>query len=326
MRKSLVLLMVFVALFSMATVASAKKVFRMAVETARDSDQAQTAQLFAKLVNERTNGEIEIKVFTDSSLGAFQAVLTGVRAGTIDMAVSGGVNFAGYVPHIGLFDCLFMFQNAQHAYDVLDGPIGKKILDQFRPHGMTAIGYWENGWRQLTNNKRPIKTPEDLKGMKMRTTGSPNHIESFKLLGTNPVPMALAELYTALETGAVDGQEHPIGVFYTSKFQEVQKFVSLSGHAYSALLVIMNNAKWDSLTKEQQDIITQASKEAAAWQRKYNNDNIMKIADELEKMGLEVVREIDTTPFYEIIKPGHQTFIDKFGGADIVEEINKLRK
>jgi tripartite ATP-independent transporter DctP family solute receptor len=128
-----------------------------------------------------------------------------------------------------------MFKDTAHAYRVLDGKVGQDMLDKLDAFGMKGLAFWDNGWRNMTNNLRPITKPDDLKGMKMRTTGSPAHIEAFKLLGSNPVPMPLAELYTALEMKTVDAQEHPIGVLWSAKLYEVQKHLSLTNHAYSAL-------------------------------------------------------------------------------------------
>ena len=165
------------------------------------------------MLKQKTNGALDLKVFADSQLGTFQAAIAGVRGGTIDMAVSGSGNFTGLVPLIGILDLPYLFAGTDHAYKVLDGSTGQELLAKLEPLGMKGLAFWDNGWRQMTNSKHPIKTPGDVKGLKMRTTGSPAHIEAFKELGANPVPMPIAELYTALEMKTVDAQEHPIGVF-----------------------------------------------------------------------------------------------------------------
>ena len=175
-----------------------------------------------------------VKVFADSSLGAFQAAISGVRGGTIDIAVSGSGNFAGLVPLMGIFDIPFMFKDTDHAYRVLDGKIGQDILDKLGEFGMKGLAFWDNGWRELTNNKHPVKTPDDVKGLKVRTTGSPAHIEAFKLLGANPVPMPLAELYTALEMKTVDAQEHPLGVLWLARLLYPERFRDLDLAAETA--------------------------------------------------------------------------------------------
>ena len=187
---------------------------RFASEAPRSDTQFQAGEKFSELLKAKTGGALDLKVFPDSSLGAFQAAISGVRGGTIDIIVSGSGNFAGLVPLMGIFDIPFMFKDTAHAYRVLDGKPGQDMLDKLGEFNMKGLAYWDNGWRQMSNSKHPINTPADVNGLKMRTTGSPAHIEAFKLLGANPVPMTLAELYTALEMKTVDAQEHPIGVLW----------------------------------------------------------------------------------------------------------------
>ena len=298
---------------------------RFASESPRSDTQSIAGQRFSELLKAKTNGAMDIKIFADSSLGAFQAAIAGVRGGTIDMAVSGSGNFSGMVPLLGIFDIPFMFKDTDHAYRVLDGKIGQDVLDKLGEFGMKGLAYWDNGWRELTNNRNPVNTPADVKGMKVRTTGSPAHIEAFKLLGANPVPMPLAELYTALEMKTVDAQEHPLGVLWSAKLYEVQKYLSLTNHAYSALIVVMNKAKFDALPPDQQKALVEAAREAGMYQRKLNNDNMAKIVADVKKAGMQVIEKVDGAPFLEVTKPGRETFVAKFGGADIIKAIDAAR-
>ncbi len=298
---------------------------RFASEVARSDSQIVAAERFNELVKAKTNGALDVKVFADSQLGTSQQAITGVRGGTIDMAISGSNNYVGMVPLLGIFDIPFLFKDTAHAYRVLDGKIGQDILDKFDALGLKGLAYWDNGWRQMTNSRRPIVTPADVKGLKMRTTGSPAHIEAFKLLGANPVPMPIAELYTALEMRTVDAQEHPIGVFWSSKFYEVQKHVSLTYHAYSAIVMVMNKEKFDKLPPPHQKAIVEAARESAQYQRKLNNDNIAKIVVDLRKEGITVTEKVDPAPFLEATKPVRKAFTDKFGGADIIQAIDAVR-
>lgn len=323
--RTVLISLMFVCMLAVLAAAAQAATLRFASETPRTDTQSVAAEYFNTILKERTKGALDIKVFADSSLGAFQAAISGVRGGIIDMAVSGSVGFTGMVPQLGLFDIPFMFKDTEHAYRVLDGTIGQDMLDKFAEHGMKGLAFWDNGWRQMSNSRRPIHTPEDVKGLKMRTTGSPAHIEAFKLLGATPVPMPLAELYTALEMGTVDAQEHPIGVFWSAKLFEVQKHLSLTYHAYSALVVVMNKAKFDSLPADQQKILVECAREAGNYQRKLNNDNIQKIAADVAKVGVVVVDKVDSGPFLKITKPGRKTFTDKFGGADYIKAIDELR-
>jgi tripartite ATP-independent transporter DctP family solute receptor len=241
------------------------------------------------------------------------------------MAVSGSANFSGMVPLLGVFDIPFMFKDTAHAYRVLDGKIGQDMLDKLGEFGMKGLAFWDNGWRELTNNRGPVRTPADVKGMKVRTTGSPAHIEAFKLLGANPVPMPLAELYTALEMKTVDAQEHPLGVLWSAKLYEVQKHLSLTNHAYSALIVVMNKAKFDALPPEHQKALVESAREAAQLQRQLNNDNMAKIVADVKKAGMQVVESVDGGPFLEATKPGRETFVAKFGGDNFIKAIDEAR-
>jgi len=299
--------------------------FRFASEAPRSDTQFIAAEKFNELLKAKTNGALDAKIFPDSTLGAFQAAISGVRGGTIDIAVSGSANFSGLVPLVGIFDIPFLFKDTEHAYRVLDGKVGQSMLDKLDAIGLKGLAFWDNGWRELTNNVRPVKVPADVKGLKVRTTGSPVHIEAFKELGANPVPMPLAELYTALEMKTVDAQEHPLGVLWSAKLYEVQKYLSLTNHAYSALILVMNKAKFDALTPAQQKAVIEAAHEAGKYQRKLNNDNTNKIVADVKKAGVQVVENVDLKPFAESTKGVRQMFIAKFGGAEEMKQIDAVR-
>lgn len=305
--------------------AAQAETLRFASEAPRSDTQFKAGQKFSELLKAKTNGALELKVFPDSSLGKFDAAISGVRGGTIDLIVSGSGNYSGLVPLLGVFDIPFMFKDTAHAYRTLDGQIGQEMLDKMEAFDMKGLAYWDNGWRELTNNKLAVKTPADVKGLKVRTTGSPAHIEAFKLLGANPVPMPLAELYTALEMKTVDAQEHPLGVLWSAKLYEVQKHLSLTNHAYSALIVVMNKKKFDSLSPENQKAIIEAAREAGQYQRQLNNDNMAKIVADVKKAGMQVVETVDPAPFLEVTKPGRKTFTDKYGGEDVIKAIDAIR-
>ena len=209
---------------------------RLAHEVAVDSTQHLAATRFAELVKERTNGAIEIKVFPNSGLGTGQQALNLLRGGTIEIVQSGSTTFNGLVGETAALELPFLFRDAEHAYHVLDGKVGQSLLDKLGPFGIQGLAFLENGWRQVTNNRHPVRSVEDIKGLKIRTTPNPYHIQAFQLLGANPVPLAYAELYSALETGAVDAQEHPLPILWAGKFYEVQKYLTLTSHAYSPLI------------------------------------------------------------------------------------------
>lgn len=278
--------------------------------------QHAAALKLAELVKARTNGDVEITVYPANQLGNDAAMINGARGGTIDIVSSGASNFNGIVSNTAAMELPFVFRSAQHAYNVLDGAVGRGVLDELNPHGLKGLAYWENGWRAFTNNKRPVNKPEDLKGLKIRSTPNPYHIQAFKLLGMNPSPMPIAELYTALETGTFDAQEHPINVTWSSKFYEVQKYLTVSNHVYSPLIVAMNKAKFDSLPTNYQSIVMQSAVEAAKYQRDLNAQNAGKVVAELKKAGMQVIETVDMAPFQKIVSESiEKTFGEKNGPA-----------
>ena len=247
--------------------------------------QHAAAMKLAELVKQRTNGDVEITIFPANQLGNDAAMINGVRGGTIDIVSSGASNFNGIVPNTAAMELPFVFRSAQHAYTVLDGAIGTGVLNE-------------------------------LKGLKIRSTPNPYHIQAFKLLGMNPSPMPIAELYTALETGTFDAQEHPINVTWSSKFYEVQKHLTVSNHVYSPLIVSMNKGKFDALPANYQTVVVEAAREAAKYQRSLNAANAGKVVADLKKSGMQVIENVDMAPFQKIVSAEiAKTFGEKNGPA-----------
>ncbi len=297
-----------------STAFAAKYNLRMGHAVNTTDGQHAAAVKLAELVKQRTGGEVEITIYPSNQLGNDAAMINGTRGGTIDIVSSGASNFNGMVPNTAAMELPFVFRSAQHAYGVLDGDIGTGVLNELAPHGLKGLAYWENGWRAFTNNKRPVRTPNDLKGLKIRSTPNPYHIQAFKLLGMNPSPMPIAELYAALENGAFDAQEHPINVTLSSKFYEVQKHLTVSNHVYSPLVVAMNKAKFDSLPANFQKIIVDAAREAATYQRELNAQNASKVVADLKKAGMQVIENVDMAPFQKIVSAEiAKTFAEKNG-------------
>lgn len=287
---------------------------KLAHEVAVDSTQHLAATRFAELVKERTNGAIEIKVYPNSGLGTGQQALNLLRGGTIEIVQSGSTTFNGLVGETAALEMPFLFRDAEHAYHVLDGKVGQSLLDKLGPFGVQGLAFLENGWRQVTNNRHPVRSVEDIKGLKIRTTPNPYHIQAFQLLGANPVPLAYAELYSALETGAVDAQEHPLPILWAGKFYEVQKYLTLTSHAYSPLFLVMNKPKFDSLPANYQAILIDSAHDAAKYQRDLNAKQVAEIIAGVKEAGVEVIEQIDTAPFRQIVdEPLRQAFAEKYG-------------
>lgn len=305
-------------------VASAETSLRFGYEAPRSDTQHIAAKKFDELLKEKTKGEIKLKLFPDSTLGNAQTMISGVRGGTIDIEMSGSPNFTGLEPKLNVIDIPFIFKNREHVYKVLDGEIGQGLLKDLEAQGLKGLAFWDVGFRAFSNSKHTMTKPEDIKGLKVRTNQNPMYIEAFSLLGGNPVPMPLAELYTALETRAVDAQEHPIGIFWSSKLYEVQKFLSLSNHGYTPLIVVMNKAKFDGLAPELQKAILEAAKEAGQFQRDLNVKNEAEIIANLRKQGVEVTESIDQAPFKAIVEAKvRQSFISKHG-EELIKKVDAL--
>lgn len=289
--------------------------------TSEDSTQQATALKFAALVKERTRGEVEIAVYAGSTLGTDQQMINLTRGGAVDGVISGSTNFNGMVAQTAALELPFIFRSSDHAYKVLDGKIGQGLLQEFGKHNLKGLAYWENGWRELTNNKRPVVTPEDAKGLKIRSTPNPFHIKAFQLLGMNPSPLAIAELYSALETRAFDAQEHPLPVFWTSKFYEVQKFLTLTHHAYSPSIVVVNKAKFDAMPQDYQKALLESAQECAAFQRDLNARESRRIVEEVKKMGVQVVEQPDMAPFRALVVGAvRRAYVEKYG-AELLNAI-----
>lgn len=314
--KKLTALLATAALMASAFNAQATTSLRFGYEAPRSDTQHIAAKKFDELLKEKTKGELKLTLFPDSTLGNAQTMISSVRGGTIDIEMSGSPNFSGLVSNLNVIDIPFIFRNKAHAYRVLDGEIGQGLLKELENKGLKGLAFWEVGFRAITNSQHPVKTPEDVKGLKIRTNQNPMYVKAFQLLGANPVPMPLSELYTALETRAVDAQEHPIGIVWSSKLYEVQKYLSLTNHGYTPLLVVMNKNKFDSLTPAVQQAILDAAKEAGIYQRQLNAQKEQETLDNMRKAGVEIIEQVDMKPFRDIVEqPVRQFFVEKNGDA-----------
>ncbi|MEE6032305.1 TRAP transporter substrate-binding protein [Avibacterium paragallinarum] len=307
-----------------STAVNAATTLRFGYEAPRSDTQHIAAKKFNELLKEKTKGELKLSLFPDSTLGNAQTMISAVRGGTIDIEMSGSPNFTGLEPKLNVIDIPFIFKDREHVYKVLDGEIGQGLLKDLESKGLKGLAFWDVGFRAFSNSKHPVTKPEDIKGLKVRTNQNPMYIQAFTLLGANPVPMPLSELYTALETRAVDAQEHPIGIFWSAKLYEVQKYLSQTNHGYTPLIVVMNKAKFDGLSAELQQAILDAAKEAGQYQRDLNVKNEQEIVANLRKAGVEVIEKVDTAPFKAIIEADvRKSFIDKHGDQ-LVKEIDAL--
>lgn len=300
-------------------------VLRLAHAGPETSSQHLAALELAKAVKEQSKGRLEVKVFPNGQLGNDGTVIGAVRGGSIDMMMAGSVNFAGLTPAIGVLDLPFLFNGGRHAYATLDGAVGAQLMTGLEAHGLKGLGWFEVGFRCITTKNRAVRAPDDVKGLKIRTTPNPSHIQAFKLLGCNPVPMPLGELYQALETGAVDAQEHPVAITWSAKFYEVQKHLTMSRHAYTAMPVVMTKGRFDGLAPDLQAIVVEAARAAGRFQRDMNARDEARIVADLKAKGMQVLETFDAEPFRKLVGADtRRSFVEKNGDA-LLSAIDALR-
>lgn len=240
---------------------------RMGNVTSSSAKDAVT-EVFIPKVEEYSNGTIKITHFPDNQLGNDEQSFAMAQTGECDIAVGSTSSVATTYNDLYLYDIPYMFLNKQEVYEVgFNGEAGKAILDGFSGYGLKGLAFWENGFRNVTTNNKDIAAVTDLNGLKIRTMANEIHLEAWKAMGANPTPMAFGELFTAMQQGTVDGQENPLGIITGNKFEEIEKFCTLTEHVYTPYYVVMNLEKWNSLTAEQQDALTRAMEETT--QRQY---------------------------------------------------------
>ena len=304
-----------------AVPAFAQEVMKMNISIAQNSHYGVAIDTFAKEVEARTNGRYKIQNFYSGALGAERESIEGVQLGTLDLTMTSTGPVPNFVPEVAILDIPFLFRDYGHARSTLDGPIGQEMLLKFQPKGLVALAWGENGFRHMTNNKRPVNVPDDLKGLKMRTMENPIHIQAYKQFGILPTPMAFTEVFTALQQGTVDGQENPLSVISAGKLGQVQKHVSLTGHVYSPALILMSKAKWDKLSAADKEVFTAAAKEAVKANRARIDEDERKVVAELRGQGVTVVEVVDKSKFQAALAPTFVEFGKRFGQ----DNIDKIR-
>ena len=297
--------------------AFAQQTLKMNISVAQNSHYGAAVETFAKEVEKRTNGRYKIQNFYSGALGAERESIEAVQLGTLDLTLTSTGPVPNFVPEVAILDIPFLFRDYAHARAVLDGPIGQDLLQKFPPKNIIALAWAENGFRNMTNNKHPVNTPADLKGLKMRTMENPVHIQAYKAFGIIPTPMAFTELFTALQQGTVDGQENPLSVISAAKFDQVQKYLTLTGHVYSPALILMSKSAWDKLSAEDKQIFLAAAKEGVKANRARIDEDERKAVGDLQAKGMQVVTTVDKAKFQEVLGPTFIEFGKKFGQANI---------
>ncbi|MFG1462601.1 TRAP transporter substrate-binding protein [Xanthobacter sp. DSM 24535] len=292
--------------------ASAQTTLKYTFVNPMNSHFGAAATAFKETVEGESGGRIKVDIFPGGTLGGEREIVESLQLGTIDMAMTSTSVVGNFVPDVLVFDIPFLFRDAPHARAVLDGQIGQDILAKFGTKGLVGLGYGENGFRHLTNNKRAVETPADMSGLTIRTMENPIHIAAFSQLGARPTPIAWPELYPALQQGVVDGEENPLSNIITAKFFQVQKYLSLTGHVYAPTVIMISPTAWAKLSAEDKKIIRDGVAKAITAQRAK--------VEELETSGVKTLKEsgmvvdvVDKAKFAEALKPAYAKFSQQFG-------------
>lgn len=278
---------------------------------------------FKEIVEKETGGKIKVETYHSGQLGDDRTMMEALQLGTQEMTIPSTAPIANFVPEFSVFDIPFLFPSEEVADKVLlESDIAKELLDKLPDQGMVGLAYWENGFRDLTNDKIPVATAKDFKNLKIRTMENELHIDAFRALGANPTPMAFSELFTALQQGTVDGQENPIATIYLQKYYEVQKYLSTTHHVYSPFVVLLSKKFWDESTPEEKEILVKAAEEAGDYERQLNREANKKYLEELKKAGM-VVTEVTPEAREEMKKITDKViekYVDKIG-KDVIEKV-----
>jgi tripartite ATP-independent transporter DctP family solute receptor len=297
--------------------AAAQTTLRISIAIAQNSHYGVAIDTFAREVEKRTGGRYRIQTFYSGALGAERESVEGVQLGTLDLTLTSTGPLPNFVPEVAILDIPFLFRDYAHARAVLDGPIGQELLAKFPPKGMIGLAWAENGFRHMTNSKHPVNQPEDLKGLKMRTMENPIHIEAYRQFGILPTPMAFTEVFTALQQGTVDGQENPLSVITSAKLDQVQKYLSLTGHVYSPAIFLMNKPQWDKLSDSDKQAFVDAAKEGVKVNRARVDEDERRAVADLRGKGMNVVENLDKARFQAVLAPVYADFGKRFGQANI---------
>lgn len=264
------------------------RTIKLALANTAESAHGLGAKRFAEIVAQRSGNKLKVRIYPGGTLGGEVAVASSMQGGTIEMSMMGPGLLTGMDKEFGIFDTPFLFNDAKEVDAVLDGPVGTRLLERLPEKGLIGLSYWDHGFRVLTNSRRPVARMEDIQGLKIRVQQIPVFIEAFAALGANPVPLPFPELYTALETKTVDGQENPFVSIEVTKFYEVQKYASNTRHAYSPLLVLASKRFWDQLSADERKILADAAEETKPYERETSRALDRKAMEELKSKGMTI--------------------------------------
>ncbi|MDF2075549.1 TRAP transporter substrate-binding protein [Pseudomonas mendocina] len=306
MKKQLTAIAALLLVSSMSFAAEYNaRTIKFAATSPKGTPPAVGMEMFAEKVAERSGGKIKVRTFPNGVLGGDVQVLSSLQGGVIEMMTWNAGLMLNHVTDFGILDFPFLYTDTAKVDAMLDGEVGKMLTDQLPQQNLVGLAFWELGVRNLTNNKRPVTKLEDIAGLKVRAQQSPLFLDVWSALGANPTPLPFTEVHTALETGTVDGQENPAALILASKFNEVQKYLSLTRHNYNPQIVLIGKGFWDKLNDDEKKLLTDVAMEVRLEQRRISREADSKAIAELEAAGMQVneLPEAEITRIQEKIKP-----------------------
>jgi tripartite ATP-independent transporter DctP family solute receptor len=308
-----------------------ERTLKMGLQNPKGHPAVMGAEKFAEIVAAKSGGKIKVNLFPGGVLGGDAPTVSALQGGTVEMTVLNSGILASQVKEFAIYDFPFLFANAKEADAIVDGPFGKGLHAKLADKGIIGLAYWELGFRDLTNGRRPINKVEDIAGLKLRVIPNPINIDWVKALDANPTPLAFPELYAALEQKAVDGQENPVSVILANKFAEVQKYLTLTHHQYNPQSVIISKKVWDTMSPSEKKIIQDAADEAGKYQRQVSRDQAASTIDQLKKAGMQVTElpAAEMAKLHLKMKPVIDKHAASVGEATVREvqaELARLRK
>lgn len=307
---------------SEAATVSNPRVLRIAFTGVLTTQMGESAKALSKSFAEATNGRVRIDLYSGGALGGEREISEDLQAGTLDLAV---VSSAGYAapsiaPKLGVFDIPFLFRDQNHARATLDGPIGDEAIASLKGTGVVGLAWAENGLRQVTSASKPVRTPADLQGVKIRVPQSDVMVTGLRALGADAQPYSFVELYAALADGTFQAQENPVATIRASNFDRVQKYLSLTGHVYSAAMIMMSERAYKSFTPEDQAALRQCARSSGVLSRTFNDKSQKADIEELARRGMTVVTDIDRAAFTSAMSSVRSKYEATFG-ADMLKAI-----
>ena len=295
--------------------AEAKTVIKLGHGTNEQFHMHKAMVKFKELVETESKGEMEVEIFPNSQMGPDREMIESVQSGILEMAVSPSALYSGWDPAFAVFELPYMYPSKDVALKTMNSETGHKMLDRLEKQGLVGLGFLESGLRNITNNIREIKTPDDLKGIKLRTMKVPAHVDAFKALGANPTPMNFGEVYSAMQQGVIDGQENPLSIITSQRFYEVQKYLSLTGHVFTVYIPVISKSFMDGLSEDEQQILRDSMNKAADYQQtiiaKEEAEQLQTIADAGVKVTKLTPEEM--AMFSDKTKEVRAKFRDKIG-------------